>query len=85
MALPPLELFSLKKKPPCCRVAFSLHFLTPEGAGGGVTLLSGWPQAGLRPWRQIGRVPAMLRACLEDDPEWDLAGSPILSAERTLP
>ena len=23
MALPPLELFSLKKKPPCCRVAFS--------------------------------------------------------------
>ena len=25
MALPPLELFSLKKKPPCCRVASS-HF-----------------------------------------------------------
>src|ERR1700704_5638794 len=24
MALPPLELFSLKKRPPCCRVAFSL-------------------------------------------------------------
>src|ERR1700736_6362451 len=24
MALPPLELFSLKKKPPCCRVASSL-------------------------------------------------------------
>jgi hypothetical protein len=23
MALPPLELFSLEKKPPCCRVAFS--------------------------------------------------------------
>jgi hypothetical protein len=23
MALPPLELFSLKKRPPCCRVAFS--------------------------------------------------------------
>jgi hypothetical protein len=23
MALPPLELFSLKEKPPCCRVAFS--------------------------------------------------------------
>jgi hypothetical protein len=24
MALPPLELFSLKKRPPCCRVASSL-------------------------------------------------------------
>ena len=23
MALPPLELFSLEKRPPCCRVAFS--------------------------------------------------------------
>jgi len=23
MALPPLELFSLKKRPPCCRAAFS--------------------------------------------------------------
>ena len=31
MALPPLELFSLKKKPPCCRVAFSCSSGSAEG------------------------------------------------------
>ena len=31
MALPPLELFSLKKKPPCCRVAFSCLPGSAEG------------------------------------------------------
>ena len=31
MALPPLELFSLKKRPPCCRVASSSFVRKTEG------------------------------------------------------
>ena len=34
MALPPLELFSLKKKPPCCRVASSLFWIQLLGDAG---------------------------------------------------
>jgi hypothetical protein len=34
MALPPLELFSLKKRPPCCRVVSSLFQLQLLGDRG---------------------------------------------------
>src|SRR5712675_1664247 len=36
MALPPLELFSLKKRPPCCRVASSLFRVQLSGDCGGI-------------------------------------------------
>jgi hypothetical protein len=59
MALPPLELFSLKKKPPCCRVAFSC---LPRSANGAFSICAR-PHAGrLQPLsRPPGARPARCR------------------------
>ena len=50
MALPPLELFSLTKRPPCCRVASSLIYTLNLRPGPPITYAAhrgGYPMADL--------------------------------------